>query len=325
MNKGRSGDPRNSRKTGSAGKTSRTSRGGASGTKRTASAGSKPGSKPKSGGSKPSDRNTEAPTKNVTARDKRKYIEYKQRLKKGDPMPKFSDDSIRLNKYLSNAGVCSRREADVFIANGIVSVNGTVVTEMGYRVSLTDVVKYGDESVRPATRRYVLLNKPKGFITAFDDALGRKTVMSLVKKACKEQLYPVGRMEKESTGLFFFTNDGDMMKKLVHPQYKSKKIYHLETDKPVKREDIEKLKGGIDLEDGKTYFDNIEYVKDNSREVGVELTSGKNSVARRAFESLGYKVHRVDRVMFAGLTKKDLPRGNFRHLSESEINFLKMS
>jgi len=322
MNKGRGG---NSGKPGSAGKITRTSRGTSNATTRTASAGSKPGSKPKSGGSKPTSKNEHPNKKNVTDRDKRKYIDYKQKVKKGDPMPKFSDDSIRLNKYLSNAGVCSRREADVFIANGIVSVNGEIVTEMGYRVKLTDIVKYGDESVSPATKRYVLLNKPKGFITAFDDALGRKTVMSLVKKACKEQLYPVGRMEKEATGLFFFTNDGDMMKKLIHPQYKAKKMYHIEIDKPMAKEDIEKMISGIDLEDGRTFFDKIEYVKGNARELGIELTSGKNSVARRALESLGYKVHRVDRVQYAGLSKKDLPRGNFRHLSESEINFLKMS
>ncbi len=322
MNKGRGG---NSGKPGSAGKITRTSRGTSNATTRTASAGSKPGSKPKSGGSKLTSKNEHPNKKNVTDRDKRKYIDYKQKVKKGDPMPKFSDDSIRLNKYLSNAGVCSRREADVFIANGIVSVNGEIVTEMGYRVKLTDIVKYGDESVSPATKRYVLLNKPKGFITAFDDALGRKTVMSLVKKACKEQLYPVGRMEKEATGLFFFTNDGDMMKKLIHPQYKAKKMYHIEIDKPMSKEDIEKMISGIDLEDGRTFFDKIEYVKGNARELGIELTSGKNSVARRALESLGYKVHRVDRVQYAGLSKKDLPRGNFRHLSESEINFLKMS
>ncbi len=324
MNKSKAGGSQNSRKTGTAGKT----RGGAktasrSPQTRTASAGSKPGSKPKPGGKPVAEKSTG--TKNVTDRDKRKYIDFKQKVKKGDPMPKFSDDAIRLNKYLSNAGVCSRREADMFIANGLVSVNGKVVTEMGYRVSLTDIVKYGDESVRPATRRYVLLNKPKGFITAFEDPMGRKTVMSLVKKACKEQLYPVGRMEKESTGLFFFTNDGDMMKKLTHPQNKAKKIYHLELDKPVAKEDIEKLLAGIDLEDGRTVFDSVEIVKGNPREVGVEVTSGKNSVARRAFEAMGYAVGKMDRVMFAGLTKKDLPRGNYRHLSESEINFLKMS
>ena len=323
MNKGKSGGSQNSRKTGDAGKTTR---GAARNAKpRTASAGSKPGSKPKQGGKTTAKQSPTGEGKKVTDRDKRKYIDFKQKVKKGDPMPKFSDDAIRLNKYLSNAGVCSRREADVFIANGIVTVNGTVVTEMGYKVSLTDIVKYGDESVSPATKRYVLLNKPKGFITAFDDALGRKTVMSLVKKACKEQLYPVGRMEKEATGLFFFTNDGDMMKKLIHPQYKAKKLYHLEVDKPVSKEDIDKMIGGIDLEDGRAFFDKIEYVKGNPREVGIELSSGKNSVARRALESLNYKVVKVDRVQYAGLTKKDLARGQYRHLTESEINFLKMS
>jgi 23S rRNA pseudouridine2605 synthase len=307
MNKKRGGGEKPSRKTGAAGKTKTTTRPKTAGAKSRSAAGQ------------------DAEKKIVTARDKRKYIDFKQKQKKGDPMPKFDEDGIRLNKYLSNAGVCSRREADVFIANGIVSVNGVIITEMGHKVMNTDIVKYGDDAVRSATKRYVILNKPKGFITALDDAQGRKTVMSLVKKATKEQLYPVGRMEKESTGLMFFTNDGDMMKKLTHPQYKAKKIYHLELDKPVKKEDLEKLTSGIDLEDGKTFFDKAEYVKDNSREIGLELTSGKNSVARRAMESLGYAVIKVDRVQYAGLTKKDLPRGHYRLLSEKEVNFLKMS
>ncbi|MGJ8661279.1 MAG: pseudouridine synthase [Bacteroidota bacterium] len=307
MNKKRSGGAKPTRKTGAAGKTKMTTR-------------------PKTAGAQSrSATGQETEKKTVSARDKRKYIDFKQKQKKGDPMPKFDDDAIRLNKYLSNAGVCSRREADVFIANGIVSVNGEIVTEMGYKVKSTDIVKYGDDSVRSATKRYVILNKPKGFITALDDDTGRKTVMSLVKKATKEQLYPVGRMEKEATGLMFFTNDGDMMKKLTHPQYKAKKIYHLELDKPVKREDLERLTGGIDLEDGKVYFEKAEYVKGDSREIGVESTSGKNSVARRALESMGYVVLKVDRVQYAGLTKKDLPRGHYRVLSEKEVNFLKMS
>jgi|TARA_R110000737_G_scaffold98184_1_gene132433 23S rRNA pseudouridine2605 synthase len=307
MNKKRGGGAKPTRKTGPAGKTKSTTRPKTAGAQSRSAAGVEP------------------EKKTVSARDKRKYIDFKQKQKKGDPMPKFDEDGIRLNKYLSNAGICSRREADVFIANGIVSVNGEIITEMGYKVKNTDVVKYGDDSVRSATKRYVLLNKPKGFITAMDDALGRKTVMSLVKKATKEQLYPVGRMEKEATGLMFFTNDGDMMKKLTHPRYKAKKIYHLELDKPVKKEDLERLTTGIDLEDGKTFFDHAEYVKDNSREIGVELTSGKNSVARRAMESMGYVVLKVDRVQYAGLTKKDLPRGHYRVLSEKEVSFLKMS
>lgn len=308
MNKKQGGGEKPSRKSGDAGKTKKTTR------PKTAGAQSR-----KAAGQETTD------AKSVSARDKRKYIDFKQKQKKGDPMPKFDEDGIRLNKYLSNAGICSRREADVFIANGIVSVNGIIITEMGHKVLNTDVVKYGDDAVRSATKRYVLLNKPKGFITALDDAQGRKTVMSLVKKATKEQLYPVGRMEKEATGLLFFTNDGDMMKKLTHPQYKAKKIYHLELDKPVRKEDLEKLMSGIDLEDGKTFFDKAEYVKDNSREIGVELTTGKNSVARRAMESMGYVVIKVDRVQYAGLTKKDLPRGHYRVLNEKEVNFLKMS
>ncbi|MFA7272421.1 MAG: pseudouridine synthase [Crocinitomicaceae bacterium] len=308
MNKKRVGGDKPSRKSGPAGKTSKTT------------------TRPKTAGAQSRQAAGQDPDKKaVNARDKRKYIDFKQKQKKGDPMPKFDDDAIRLNKYLSNAGVCSRREADIYIANGIVSVNGEIITEMGYRVKSTDIVKYGDDSIRSATKRYVILNKPKGFITAMDDTTGRKTVMSLVRKATKEQLYPVGRMEKEATGLLFFTNDGDMMKKLTHPQYKAKKIYHLELDKPVKMEDLEKLMAGINLEDGKTYFDKAEYVKGDSREVGVELTSGKNSVARRAFESMGYVVLKVDRVQYAGLTKKDLPRGHYRVLSEKEVNFLKMS
>ncbi len=307
MNKKRGGGVKPTRKTGAAGRTKTTTRSKTAGAQSRSAAGQ------------------EDEKKTVSSRDKRKYIDFKQKQKKGDPMPKFDEDAIRLNKYLSNAGICSRREADVFIANGIVSVNGEIITEMGYKVKSTDIVKYGDDSVRSATKRYVILNKPKGFITTLDDETGRKTVMTLVKKATREQLYPVGRMEKDATGLMFFTNDGDMMKKLTHPQYKAKKIYHLELDKPVKKEDLERLTSGIDLEDGKVLFDKAEYVKGDSREIGLELTSGKNSIARRALESMGYVVIKVDRVQYAGLTKKDLPRGHYRVLTEKEVNFIKMS
>jgi len=307
MNKKRGGGVKPTRKTGAVGRTKTTTRSKTAGAQSRSAAGQ------------------EDEKKTVSSRDKRKYIDFKQKQKKGDPMPKFDEDAIRLNKYLSNAGICSRREADVFIANGIVSVNGEIITEMGYKVKSTDIVKYGDDSVRSATKRYVILNKPKGFITTLDDETGRKTVMTLVKKATREQLYPVGRMEKDATGLMFFTNDGDMMKKLTHPQYKAKKIYHLELDKPVKKEDLERLTSGIDLEDGKVLFDKAEYVKGDSREIGLELTSGKNSIARRALESMGYVVIKVDRVQYAGLTKKDLPRGHYRVLTEKEVNFIKMS
>ncbi|MFT7344974.1 MAG: 23S rRNA pseudouridine2605 synthase [Lentimonas sp.] len=264
--------------------------------------------------------------KKVTPKDKGKYIDFKIRVKKGDPMPSFNENEIRLNKYLSNAGICSRREADVLISTGVVSVNEVIVTELGYKIKPTDVVKYDGESIRAEKKRYVLLNKPKGFVTAWDDPLGRKTVMGLVKKACKERIYPIGRLDRESTGLLLFTNDGDMMKKLTHPQHKGTKIYHIETDKNIKKEHLEGLLKGIDLADGKTFYLKADFVKDgNAKEAGVELKSGKAQVVRRTFEALGYKVLRLDRVSISGLTKRDLPRGEYRHLSEKEVSYLKMT
>lgn len=252
---------------------------------------------------------------------------FKPKEKKGDPLPSFNEDEIRLNKYLSNAGVCSRREADVMIQTGVVTVNGTVVTEMGFKVKKGDKVQYDGETINAETKRYVLLNKPKGFITTMDDPLGRKTVMSLIIKACKERVYPVGRLDRETTGLLLFTNDGDMAKKLTHPRYQAKKIYHVETNIPVKQEHLEKMLSGVELEDGWIKADKAEYVKDtkNSREVGIEIHSGKNRIVRRIFERLGYEVVKLDRVQFASLTKKDLPRGYYRHLTEQEVSFLKMT
>jgi 23S rRNA pseudouridine2605 synthase len=261
----------------------------------------------------------------VSARDKRKYIDFKEKVKKGDPLPSFNDEEIRLNKYLSNAGICSRREADVLIQTGVVSVNGNIILELGYKIKPGDIVQYDGETINAETKRYVLLNKPKGFITTMDDPMGRKTVMTLVRKACKERVYPIGRLDRDTTGLLLFTNDGDMAKKLTHPRYQARKIYHAEVDKPLSKEELEKLKKGLDLEDGRTRFDEAEYVNGNPREIGVELHSGKNRIVRRMFEALGYKVIKLDRVQFASLTKKDLPRGYFRHLTEKEIAFLKMS
>lgn len=266
------------------------------------------------------------PSSEVKARDKRKYIDFKERVKKGDPLPSFNENEVRLNKYLSNAGICSRREADVLIQTGVVTVNGEIITELGYKVKLGDAVQYDGETINAETKRYVLLNKPKGFITTMDDPMGRKTVMSLVRKACRERIYPVGRLDRDTTGLLLFTNDGDMAKKLTHPRYQAKKIYHVELNKSVAREDLEKLMKGVDLEDGRTRFDMADFVKDGSaREIGVELHSGKNRIVRRMFEALGYEVIKLDRVQFSGLTKKDLPRGMFRHLTESEVSFLKMT
>jgi 23S rRNA pseudouridine2605 synthase len=259
-------------------------------------------------------------------KQKGKYIDHKERLKKGDPLPNLNTDEIRLNKYLSNAGICSRREADVLIKTGVVTVNGNIVTEMGYKVKPGDVIQYDGETINAETKRYVLLNKPKGFITTMDDPLGRKTVMQLVKKACKERVYPVGRLDRETTGLLLLTNDGDLAKKLTHPRYKAKKIYQVELNKNVNPADLKKLLEGVLLEDGTSRFDAVDFIDDeDSKQVGVELHSGKNRIVRRTFEALGYKVIKLDRVMFAGLTKKDLPRGRYRHLTEREVGFLKMS
>ena len=269
---------------------------------------------------------TSPDTKEVTARDKRKYIDYKIKVKKGDPLPSFNEDAIRLNKFLANAGICSRREADVLIATGVVSINGVTITELGYKIKPTDSVQYDGETINAEKKRYVLLNKPKGFITTMDDPRGRKTVMTLVSKACKERIYPIGRLDRETTGLLLFTNDGDMAKKLTHPRYQSKKIYHVELNKSVNKADFEKLLKGVDLEDGRSKVDTVSFVSDaSSKEVGVELQSGKNRIVRRLFEALGYEVVKLDRVQFSSLTKKDLPRGMYRHLTEQEVAFLKMS
>ena len=269
---------------------------------------------------------TSPDTKEVTARDKRKYIDYKIKVKKGDPLPSFNEDAIRLNKFLANAGICSRREADVLIATGVVSINGVTITELGYKIKPTDSVQYDGETINAEKKRYVLLNKPKGFITTMDDPRGRKTVMTLVSKACRERIYPIGRLDRETTGLLLFTNDGDMAKKLTHPRYQSKKIYHVELNKSVNKADFEKLLKGVDLEDGRSKVDQVSFVTDaSSKEVGVEIHSGKNRIVRRLFEAIGYEVVKLDRVQFASLTKKDLPRGMYRHLTEQEVSFLKMS
>lgn len=270
-------------------------------------------------------RSTAPKNEGVNKRAKRKYIDFKDKVKKGDPLPSFNENEVRLNKYMSNAGICSRREADVLIKTGVVTVNGEIVTEMGYKVAPTDVVKYDGHTINAETKRYVLLNKPKGFVTTMNDPMGRKTVMGLVRKACKERVYPVGRLDKDTTGLLLFTNDGDLAKKLTHPQHRASKLYQVELNKRVKSEDMVKLLNGVELDDGTTKFDKAEFVEgEDNRVIGVELHSGKNRVVRRTFEALGYKVLKLDRMMFAGLTKKDLPRGMYRHLSEKEVAFLKM-
>ncbi len=239
---------------------------------------------------------------------------------------KAEDELIRLNKYLSIAGICSRREADKFIADGLVTVNGEVVTELGTKVKQTDVVKYAGEPVKAETVRYLLLNKPKDCITTMDDERGRNTVVGLVKNACKERVYPVGRLDRNTTGLLLLTNDGDISKKLTHPSHDVRKVYHVILDKPVTKNDLQKLESGIELEDGIAKADAALYVGDGSvrEEVGIEIHSGRNRIVRRMFEALGYNVYRLDRVVFAGLSKKGLPRGRWRFLTEKEIAYLKM-
>ncbi|MFU8844422.1 MAG: pseudouridine synthase [Bacteroidales bacterium] len=238
----------------------------------------------------------------------------------------FRSEMVRLNKYIANAGVCSRREADQLILSGIIKVNGKVVTDLGTKVNLTDKVQYDNKVLKPEKKNYILLNKPKGFITTTDDPFDRKTVMFLVKNACRERVYPVGRLDRNTTGLLLLTNDGELAKKLTHPRHKIPKIYHVTLDKNLKKADFQKIMDGINLEEGFIKVDGIAYVKEaeHHKEIGVELHSGLNRVVRRIFESLDYQVVKLDRVSFAGLTKKDVPRGKWRFLTDKEVSFLKM-
>ncbi len=244
------------------------------------------------------------------------------------PASKRPEGAMRLNKYIAHAGICSRREADELIAAGSVKVNGKVVTEMGYQVMPGDEVQYGGERLRSERLRYFLLNKPKGFITTTDDPQERRTVMMLMDGCCAERIYPVGRLDRATTGLLLFTNDGELAKKLTHPSTQVYKIYQVELNKPVTKEDMKRLLDGIELEDGPMHVDDIQYAAVgktiDKRIVGVELHSGRNRIVRRLFEALGYEVHKLDRTVFAGLTKKDLPRGRWRELTEKEVGFLKM-
>lgn len=249
---------------------------------------------------------------------RKKQIEYKEQFT--DP-----NEPIRLNKFLANAGVCSRREADEFITAGVVSVNGVVVTELGTKIKRADEVKFHDQTVSIERKIYILLNKPKDTVTTSDDPQARRTVMDLVKGACDERIYPVGRLDRNTTGVLLLTNDGDLASKLTHPKFLKKKIYHVHTDKNVTKADMDQIAAGIQLDDGEIHADAISYTDDVRRdEVGIEIHSGKNRIVRRIFESLGYKVVKLDRVFFAGLTKKGLRRGEWRYLSEQEVNYLRM-
>ncbi len=248
----------------------------------------------------------------------KKRIEYKEYLE--DP-----NAPIRLNKFLANAGVCSRREADEFIQAGVVRVNGEVVSELGTKVARTDTVHFHDQLVSIEKKVYVLLNKPKDYVTTSEDPQQRKTVMELVKDCCRERIYPVGRLDRNTTGVLLFTNDGDLASKLTHPKFLKKKIYHVYLDKNVTAADLKQIAEGITLEDGEIHADAISYASDtDKKQVGIEIHSGRNRIVRRIFEALGYKVTKLDRVMFAGLTKKGLKRGDWRFLTEQEVALLHM-
>ncbi|MGN0067982.1 MAG: pseudouridine synthase [Bacteroides sp.] len=249
---------------------------------------------------------------------KKKQIEYKQQFV--DP-----NEPIRLNKFLANAGVCSRREADEFITAGVVSVNGVVVSELGTKIKRGDEVKFHDQVVSIERKIYIVLNKPKDTVTTSDDPQARRTVMDLVKGACPERIYPVGRLDRNTTGVLLLTNDGDLASKLTHPKYLKKKIYHVHLDKNLTKADMDQIAAGIQLEDGEIHADAISYTDEAKKsDVGIEIHSGKNRIVRRIFESLGYKVVKLDRVYFAGLTKKGLRRGEWRFLNEAEVNYLRM-
>ena len=248
----------------------------------------------------------------------KKRIEYKE--ENYDP-----NEPLRLNKFLANAGVCSRREADEFITAGVVKVNGEVVTELGTKVLRTDEVLFHDQPVKMEKKVYVLLNKPKDYVTTSDDPQQRKTVMDLVKGACEERIYPVGRLDRNTTGVLLLTNDGDLASKLTHPKFLKKKIYHVHLDHNVTAHDMQQIAEGITLDDGEIKADAIEYASDtDKKQVGIEIHSGKNRIVRRIFESLGYKVTKLDRVQFAGLTKKNVKRGDWRYLTEEEVDRLRM-
>ena len=275
----------------------------------------------KKGGDKPFDKKF----------DKKPFGDKKRSFKRDDERPrsypKFNPErqsgDIRLNRFLAQSGICSRREADDFITAGLVSVNGVIVTELGTKVKPTDEVKFNDERIQGEKKVYLVLNKPKGYVTSLEDPHAEKVVMDLVKNACTERIYPVGRLDKNSLGLLLFTNDGDLTKTLTHPSYRKKKIYQVSLDKPLTRADMDRLAEGITLEDGEIFADEISYLKDNKQEVGIEIHSGRNRIVRRMFEFLGYTVTKLDRVYYAGLTKKNLKRGAWRFLTKEEVQRLK--
>ena len=247
---------------------------------------------------------------------KKKQIEYRKKNE-------GQETELRLNRYIAKGGVCSRRDADVLIAAGRVKVNGEVVQQVGVKVKRTDRVEVDDQVITPERKVYLVLNKPKDYVTTVEDPLERRTVMTLIEGACKERVYPIGRLDRQTTGVLLFTNDGDLAKKLTHPKYNQKKISHVFLDKVVQTGDLEAIRKGIDLEDGFIQADDVRVAEDDRTQVGIEIHSGRNRIVRRIFEHLGYQILRLDRVFFAGITKKNLPRGHWRFLTEDEVNILK--
>ena len=283
----------------------------------------------KTGDKRPRRRNVTAESEILTEIVNKRKMEGRQAPRKQKILTLEYEEQhgpIRLNKYIANAGICSRRDADVLIASGAITVNGEVITEMGHKVLPTDEVRYGDKVLQRERPVYVLLNKPKDYITTTDDERDRANVMELVRDACAERIYPVGRLDRDTTGLLLFTNDGDLTKKLTHPSSQIEKTYLVELDKPFASIDMAALRNGIELADGVITPDDVQYVEgaDSKKEVGITIHSGKNRIIRRMFEFLGYEVVKLDRVVFAGLTKKDLRRGMWRFLTKNEVSFLKM-
>jgi len=253
-----------------------------------------------------------------------KFSNRTKRTNKTNDVEKPSDGTVRLNKYIANAGICSRREADKLIEAGVVKVNGETITTLGYKVKPTDIVEVEGQKIKNEKKVYILLNKPKDYLTTTKDPQNRKTVMELIKGAVKERVFPVGRLDRQTTGLLLFTNDGELADKLMHPKSNVPKLYHVTLNKNFSGSDFEKLVKGIELEDGFIKPDALSYVMGKKNELGIQIHSGKNRIIRRIFEHLGYDVIKLDRVMYAGLTKKNLPRGKWRFLTEKEVNFLKM-
>ena len=265
--------------------------------------------------------------KNSAPQHKKRFNKDFRKPKKTSNNANTSDENkgIRLNKFISNSGICSRREADTYIEHGSITVNNELVTEMGYKVQPGDEVRFDGSLISIEAKRYFLLNKPKNYITTMEDDRGRKTVMELVANASKERIYPVGRLDRNTTGLLLFTNDGEMAKKLTHPKHNVRKLYHASLDKKLTLADLEKLRGDVIIEGRKVFIDAVSYVEgERKTEVGIEIHSGRNRIVRKIFEHFGYTVTKLDRVIFSGLTKKNLPRGRYRELTQQEVNNLKM-